>query len=191
MRIAISSYAGAGSTTTALLASKTGLKVINYTFRNLAADLKLDFEDLRSKAEQTPYYDYLLDSKLLEFTKSDSWVFASRLAIWLASDADKKIWLECPPEERARRIAQREGWTLEKALEHTKERDKLDKARYFKLYGIDLDSHDFVDCVISTLVPPEQVVEQIIAAIPRNLKPETPIIRDIISRKLDEFNKTK
>ncbi|VVB70498.1 Cytidylate kinase [uncultured archaeon] len=191
MKIAISSYSGSGATTAVnLLAKKLGLISINYTLRNLAVDLNLDFEDIRIKSEKSPYYDYLLDSKQIELTKQDSWVMGSRLAIWLASNADKKIWLECPIEERARRIAFREKWSFEKALEHTRQRDELNNARYNRLYGIDVTSHDFVDCIVSTLAPPEEVVEKIIACKPRNLKPEIPNINDTISRKLAEFNKT-
>lgn len=188
MRIAISCYSGSGATTAVnLISEKTGLKPINYTLRNLANDLGIDFDEIHSKAETTPYYDYLLDSKLIELTKTDDWIMASRLAIWLASDADKKIWLECPVEERARRIAQREGWTFEKALEHTKARDEKNRLRYLKLYDIDVTSHDFVDCVISTVDSPKTVVEAVLACKPRNLKAKINNISEIVNRRLTEF----
>ena len=188
MRIAISCYSGSGATTAvSLVSQKLGLKPINYTFRNLSKDLDLPFEVLREKAEQTPYYDYLLDSKLLEFSKGDDWVLGSRLAIWLASNADKKIWLDCPIDERAKRIAKRENWSFQKALEHTEQRDEKDKQRYAKLYGIDLEDHNFVDAMISTTDSPETVCDEIISVKPRNLKANINNINEIISRRLTGF----
>lgn len=188
MKIALSSYSGAGvTTTTNLLAQKLNLTPVNYTLRNLASDLKLSFEEIKLKAEQTPYYDYLLDSKLIHQAQQDNWIMGSRLAIWFDTNPAKRIWLECPLEERSRRIAKRENLPYEKALEQTSQRDELNKQRYLKLYGINVSEHNFVDAIISTEQPPEQVVKQILEANPRNLNNKTSNINDIINQKINEL----
>ncbi len=58
---------------------------------------------------------------------------------WL-TDFGLKIWLEASPEERARRLAQRDGLSLEEAKEVIKQRDTENKDLYEKLYGIHLGS---------------------------------------------------
>ena len=52
LRLAISGKSGCGNTTVSrLVAEKLGLRVINYTFKNLARDSGMSFEELALKAE--------------------------------------------------------------------------------------------------------------------------------------------
>ncbi len=175
MKIAISGLSGSGNSTASTNVSKAlGLKIINYTYRQLAADLRMDFEEVRKKAEETNVVDYTLDKLLLEKANEDNIILATRLACWLI-DADLRIWLHAPFRVRAKRIAEREGKEFKDVLEYTKNRDRLDLARYKKIYGINLLKHDFVDFVINTEnLDPRQVSEAIVAAaklVPLKRKP--------------------
>ena len=58
LRIAISGKSGCGNTTVSrLVASRLGLRVVNYTFKDLARDKGMSFTELIHKAEDDPQYD--------------------------------------------------------------------------------------------------------------------------------------
>ena len=77
-------------------------------------------------------------------------MLGSRLAIWLLTDADLKVYLAGTPEVRARRIAGREGVPYATALATMNERDTLDRGRYLALYDIDIDDYRHADLVLDT-----------------------------------------
>lgn len=158
MRLALSGLSGCGnSTVTGLVASKLGLKKINYTFRELAREQGKTFEEVCAEAEETfPAVDLLLDKKLFGLAAaSEDCVVGSRLAVWLDDERvtkrlgveksfsfDARFWLNVSLEERARRIAEREGLEPEKTLKETRERDERDWKRYKRLYGINILEHE-------------------------------------------------
>ncbi|RKX93191.1 MAG: cytidylate kinase [Spirochaetes bacterium] len=151
IRIAISGKSGCGnSTVSRLVADKLGLKLINYTFRNMAEDLGISFEELRKRAENDDSYDRKLDLKQAELAEEGNCVLGSRLAIWILDDADLKVYLTASDKVRAERVASREGKTVEAALKETVERDRLDHGRYLRIYGIDNDDLSKADLVIDT-----------------------------------------
>ena len=62
LRIAISSLSGCGNTTATLNVGRTlGLKVVNYTFRDLASDIGLSFEEIHDRSLHNKIFDYLAD----------------------------------------------------------------------------------------------------------------------------------
>ena len=149
--IAVSSKSGCGnSTVSRILAQKLGLKLINYTFHDLAQEKKMEFEELCLLAENDDSYDLFLDQRQVELAASGKCIMASRLAIWLLKNADLKVYLEASPQVRSGRIAGREGLSRDKALTAMAKRDKRDHQRYLRLYGIDIDKYDFVDLVVDT-----------------------------------------
>ena len=109
------------------------------------------------KRTQDSSFDRKVDEKLLEWAKEGNVVLYSWTMPWLLKTGFK-IWLEASPEERARRIAQRDDISVEKALMALKEKDAKTKAIYKKLYGIDL-GEDFspfdVILDVNTLSPEE------------------------------------
>jgi len=109
------------------------------------------------KRTQDSSFDRKVDEKLLEWAKEGNVVLDSWTMPWLLKTGFK-IWLEASPEERARRIAQRDDISVEKALMALKEKDAKTKAIYKKLYGIDL-GEDFspfdVILDVNTLSPEE------------------------------------
>ena len=168
LKIAISGKSGCGNTTVSrLLAHRLSLRLINYTFRDMARERGISFEELRRRAEEDDQYDLYLDRRQVELASRESCVLGSRLAIWLLKDAQLKVYLSASPEVRAGRIARREGQSFEQALAELHERDGRDGRRYLRLYGIDIDRYDFADLVVDTQeLDVEQVVLRIQQAIP-------------------------
>lgn len=163
-RIAVSGKSGCGNTTVStLLAEKLGIKVVNYTFRNLAKEEGLDFEEVCRQAENDPKWDYLVDERQLALANAQPSVLASRLAIWLWKEAHLRIYLQAPLEVRSGRIYKREGGDLQAAVDKTERRDERDHRRYLALYGIDNDDLTKADLVVDvSYMTPDQIVAQIL-----------------------------
>jgi cytidylate kinase len=151
LRIAVSGKSGCGNTTVSrILAERLGVRLINYTFHDMAAERGVSFEKLCLLAESDPQYDRHLDRRQVELAMEGSCVLASRLAIWLLEEADLKVYLYASKEARARRIAGRERIPWEQSFQDLEARDTRDRNRYLKLYGIDIDEYGFVDLVVDT-----------------------------------------
>ena len=164
--IAVSGKSGCGNTTvSAQLAHKLGYELVNYTFRNLAVDEGLEFEQVRQLAEVDDRWDKLVDNRQVEKANSHPSVLASRLAIWVWQQARFKVYLNAPLDVRAGRVQKREGGELAEVREATRARDAADHARYLRLYGIDNDQFTFADLVIDvSSLTPEAIVDQILSA---------------------------
>jgi cytidylate kinase len=170
--VAISGKSGCGNTTVSgLLAERLGVKPINYTFRAMAVDRGISFEEMLKLANEDPGYSYdrELDARQVELARAQAQgqdcVIGSRLAMWLLPDASLRLYLSGSLEVRAARIHSREGDDLEKKLAFTRERDARDHMRYLTIYGIDNDDLSAADLVINTeLWNPEAIVDIAIAA---------------------------
>lgn len=169
MIIAISGKSGCGNTTVSTkLAAKLGLTLVNYTFRNLAADTGREFKEICQAAKTDFSYDKIIDSHQVELARQGNCVLGSRLAIWMVDFADLKVFLEASIETRANRIVRREGGTFRQRYDETAARDESDTNRYKALYGIDNNQHDFADLIIDTaLYSPDQIVDLIVAEVER------------------------
>lgn len=172
IKIAISGKSGCGNTTASkLLAQTLDLRMINYTFRNLAAEKNLELNEILVQAQKDPSWDRFLDNKQAELAATGNCVLGSRLAIWILKDADLKVYLRASPETRAKRIWEREsekhpGLSLDSVIEDTARRDLHDRVRYLKLYGIDNDIFDFADLIIDTTTrDPRMVLDDIMQAL--------------------------
>ncbi|ADN02164.1 (d)CMP kinase [Spirochaeta thermophila] len=168
MIIAISGKSGCGnSTVSRMVAERLGLRWINYTFRNIAQERGVPFEQILKEAQESPKWDLYLDERQKTFLEEGDCVLGSRLAIWLAPPPAFKVYLFAPLDVRARRIRKREGGTFEEVLEKTKARDRRDAERYRALYGIDIDRYEEVaDLVIDTTeLTPEEITERIVGAV--------------------------
>lgn len=172
VRVAISGKSGCGNTTVStLLAEKLGVKLINYTFRQLAAEKGLTLAQVIENARTDDSYDIFVDNHQVELARSEPCVLGSRLAIWMLKEADLKVYLFASDETRAKRILNREGGDLQKIKDFTAMRDSEDTRRYKKIYNIDNNDYSFSDLIIDTAkFNPEQIVELIIAELKkRNL----------------------
>lgn len=164
LRIAISGKSGCGNTTVSgLLAKKLNVKLINYTFRQLAEEKGMTLKEVIQAAKNDDSYDKYVDKHQVELALQESCVLGSRLAIWMLKEADFKVYLYASEETRALRVYNREGGKLEEIKEFTAMRDKEDSSRYKEFYNIDNNDYSFVDLIIDTSkYQPEQIVDLII-----------------------------
>ncbi|HAH61208.1 MAG TPA: cytidylate kinase [Treponema sp.] len=165
LRIAISGKSGCGNTTiSTLLAQTLGIKLINYTFRQLAAEKGLTLAQVIENAKSDDSYDKYVDMHQVELAREESCVLGSRLAIWMLKEADVKIYLLANDELRAKRIFGREGGDLQQIKEFTAMRDREDTGRYKKLYGIDNNDYESVtDLKVDTSCNvPDEIVHNIL-----------------------------
>lgn len=177
MKIALSGLSGVGSSTTAkLISQRLNLPMTNMTFRALAVERGIPFEELQAQAEHDETIDFELDRRLIDFINSnENCLAATDVACWLdkpgvyqtvglekGASYDYKIWLEAPLEVRAQRMHKREGGTLEQVIDYNHKRDLDNRERYLKLYGIDIFEHSDIDWVLETSqMNLEEVVETI------------------------------
>jgi len=149
--ICISGLPGCGKSTVAKkLAEHYGLRYISGGDSLKALAIELGYRpadrgwwetpqglNFLKKRLEDPSFDKKVDEKLLELAKEGNVVLDSWTMPWLSKEGFK-IWLEASPEKRAKRMAERDGISFEKALALLKEREKKTKAIYRKLYGFKL-----------------------------------------------------
>jgi cytidylate kinase len=170
IRIAISGRSGCGNTTvSSLLSQRLNLKQVNYTFRSVAKEEGVTDQEIFRRAELTDEYDYRVDKRQVVLAREEPSVLGTRLAIWMLDDADLKVYLSGSLENRARRIAEREGGTLIDQMAATTARDERDRKRYLRLYNIDNFDYSPADLVINTDRLDQHQVADIIEAAARTL----------------------
>ena len=155
MLLTVSGPAGSGKSTAAAgLAEALDLEHISGgdIFRELAAERGLSAVEFNKLAEEDDQIDRDLDRRLRDIAvERDDVVLESRLAGWLAgSDADLRVWLDAPAEVRVRRVAEREGKSVDVARAETLERAESEAKRYWEYYGIDVDDISIYDMVLNT-----------------------------------------
>ncbi|MBQ9238285.1 MAG: cytidylate kinase family protein [Treponema sp.] len=169
LRLAISGKSGCGNTTvSSLLAETLGITLINYTFRQLAAERGVSLADVIECAKTDDSYDRTVDTRQVELALRGSCVLGSRLAIWMLAAADLKVYLQADATTRAERIYTREGGSIEQIAAFTAMRDEEDTKRYQRLYHIDNNDFSVADCIVDTgKYTPEQIVAHILAELHR------------------------
>jgi len=84
----------------------------------------------------------------------------------MIKDADLKVLIFAEAEVRYSRIAKREGKDIYIVRQETKMREEMEKRRYQKYYGINVDDWSVYDLIInSTRLSAEKIAEIIIAAL--------------------------
>ena len=98
-----------------------------------------------------PSFDKKVDKKLIEIVKKGGAVITSYTLPWLVLEESViiiKFWLRGSPENRAKRMANRDGISFAEAKRITKLRDEENKRIYSRLYGFrfgeDLTVFDYV-----------------------------------------------
>ena len=98
-----------------------------------------------------PSFDKKVDKKLIEIVKKGGAVITSYTLPWLVLEESIiiiKFWLRGSPENRAKRMANRDGISFAEAKRITKLRDEENKRIYYRLYGFrfgeDLTIFDYV-----------------------------------------------
>lgn len=164
VRVAISGKSGCGNTTVSTLLSKLlDVKLINFTFRQLAEEKGITLAEVIERAKTDDSFDITVDTRQVELARAESCILGSRLAIWMLKEADLKVYLYASDETRALRILNREGGDIEKIKAFTAMRDSEDSRRYLKLYNIDNNDYQFADLIIDTSkYNPEQIADLVV-----------------------------
>jgi cytidylate kinase len=177
--IAVSGMPGAGSSTVAKLLAKR-LKLEHFSsgdfVKGVAAKalkgkkvpeteraLKMWQGDL-----QTAEFNKKVDDMMIERAEEGNVVIDGKLAVHFLKDiADLKIWLKCPMEIRAQRVAERDGIPLEKAISITRQKEAAERSSFKKFYGFDtFEQEADSDLSIDTSkLTPGEIVDKIESAL--------------------------
>lgn len=151
--ITVSGLHGAGTSTHARrLAKALGLRYVSAgkVFREMAEERGVTLEEMSRLAERDPEFDRLVDERTREEASRGGVVIDAALSGWMVEEADIKVFLRASLEARARRIAAREGLNVEEAREATLLREKIERERFRRFYGIDLMDLSIYDVVLNT-----------------------------------------
>lgn len=169
MKVTLFGHPGSGTTTVGkLLAEKLGyeFKSSGNMFRDMAKNLGISIEELDMRAKNDSQYDLKLDAMVAEYGKThDNFIFESRLA-WHFIPDSTKIFLQCEENEAARRVAEREGISVDKARQNS----NLRLATYTERYPVYYPSvhyppseKDFDLTIDATDILPDVIIEKILA----------------------------
>ena len=171
MIICISGLSGSGKNSVGrLVAEKLGLRLIDPTFKTLAAKQKMSLLDFHKKAEHEHSIDKNFDAHLIRDAKKGNCVVTTWLGPWMIKNADMRIWLYAPSSARAARVAKRDGMSNVEAARHIAERDESNRLRYLEIYKIDIYDHSGFDLVINSEMYLPAASAEIIAAAARTKK---------------------
>jgi len=149
--ITVSGLSGSGKSSVVkmLMGAFPKLKLVyaGDIFRENARKAGMSLEEYcRTRNEQD---DMETDKETLRRAITGNAVIDARLAGWVMGDwADARIFVACPFETRAKRVAKRENIPLAAARKRLKDRDIPDEKRYRELYGIDISDMGIYDYVI-------------------------------------------
>ncbi len=147
MIIAVWGFTGSGKNTLGeLIAKELGYKLVNPTFKDLAAKEGIPLMEFQQKASRDHNIDKKFDELLKEEVKRSGGkcVVTTWLGPWM-TNADIRIKINVPAGVRAKRIARRDGMAIEEARKHVEERDNQNIRRYKEVYGIDITDDSIFD----------------------------------------------
>lgn len=177
MLITISGLPGSGTTTASrLVADALGLERVpgGEVFRQMAAEAGRSLAEFGVHAQNHPEIDRELDHRLEARARLGGCVIESRLAGWLVQRAglpSVRVWIQCEDQERARRVASRDGTSVQAALLDNAERAAVEHLRYLTLYGIDLADKEIYDLVLDSTTEAAQVLSAGIVDLARQALP--------------------
>lgn len=172
MIITISGPAGSGKSTAASMLSKeAGLPAVDVgvVFRTMAKKRGMSLIEFGLYASRKREIDSQLDQQLMRRAKhAKPFIWQGRLSGLLTAKEGIpaiKFWILASATTRAKRVAGREGVPYKKALAQITRRDKADRARYLKLYGLDVNDLSVYDAVIPT---DNRSAQQVVSALLRS-----------------------
>jgi cytidylate kinase len=166
--ITISGLPGSGTTTASrLVADALALERVpgGEVFRVMAAEAGMTLAEFGAYAHDHHDIDRELDHRLEERARQGGCVIESRLAGWLVHQAglpSVRVWVQCDDAERARRVALRDGTSIDQALLDNTERAAVEHRRYQAIYGIDLRDQSIYDLVLDSTTDPAEALAAVI-----------------------------
>lgn len=120
-------------------------------FRDLARERGVSLEELSKQAANSPEIDRMIDERSAAEAAKGAVVIEGQLAAWMAKDhAHVRIYLKAPEEERIGRIANRDHLDYEAARRQTLERERIQRERYRRYYGVNIDDLSLYNIIIDT-----------------------------------------
>jgi cytidylate kinase len=174
MILTVSGEIGAGKSTVARgLAQALELRHLSSgeIFREEARRRGVTLSALGRLAELDPSIDRAIDQAQVAEARAGAIVIESRLSGWLV-DGDVRVWLRAPVEVRARRVAARDGMTLDAAKVEIEIREDCERRRYAALYQIDLRDLTRYHLVLDTSLWGAPEITYAIAGLARALRGE-------------------
>lgn len=151
MKICIAGLSGSGKNSVGTMVARLlGLRMVEPTFKTIAAKQKMGLLEFHRKAEKEHSIDRNFDAALVAEAAKGNCVITTWLGPWMIKDADIRVWLYAPKEARARRVAARDGMTIAQAEQHITERDESNRVRYLEIYKIDIYDHSGFELVINS-----------------------------------------
>ncbi len=167
--VSLSGLPGSGTTTAArLLEKESGWEYVNTgsIFRGLAREKGMDLNDFGRYAMAHPEVDQELDRRQVELGRRGKVILEGRLSghvLKRAGVACLAVLLEAPLDVRVCRVAGRDSQPSAEAMAVTLEREELERQRYIKIYGIDLNDRSVYDMVVdSSKYNPGQILAMIL-----------------------------
>ena len=171
--ITVSGPHGTGKSTYAkALAEALKLRYVSagQLFRELAKQQKLSLGALSNRAAKDPSIDRMLDERTKAEAKKGNVVIDAQLGAWMVKDlADVKVLITAPDDVRFMRIAQRDRIELEEARRETEYREAIQRERYKKYYGINVNDPSIYDITIDTSLHPIEETKSIVFETVRGL----------------------
>jgi predicted cytidylate kinase len=168
--LTVSGHPGSGTTTlVGNICQRRGWSSLNggQVFREAASERGVSVEEFSTICESEPEVDKILDAKLLDAMQASDGpdVVESRLCGWWAHNHGLgciRLWLAVSESERAQRVTNREGGSVEDALERVRQRMADDQARYETLYDITLDDMTPYNLIVDgDDLSPDEVVDTV------------------------------
>jgi len=174
MKITITGLPGSGTSTVGReLADRLGYEFQSggNIFRQMAAENGMSLYEFDHFVRSHPEHDHWLDNRQAEYGREhDNFVLESRLGWYFVPDS-LKVRLDCELDERMRRVADREGISIEEAREKNSAREKT-YIRYRELYGIEdfLSDEHFHVTADTTNRPAADVVDELMSRMAESQK---------------------
>ena len=173
VRITISGHPGSGtSTLVKLLSEKMGWNSLNggELFRQEAKRRNMTLADFGELCKNDPDVDHELDALLKqEMLRNDDQapaIIESRLAGWWAYQLEleiPRIWLDVDEFERAKRVQDREGGSIEMILKESEKRASVDAQRFLELYNLLPEQHEpYSHRIEATSLNPQEVLARVL-----------------------------
>jgi cytidylate kinase len=172
--VVVSGMPVCGSSTTArLLAKKLGIRhfSVGDYYKQLAkkystgGEIKRNVEFFRSEKGSDIDLHHRLDEMQKKVAKEGNVIIDSKIGIKMLNNlANVKVWIKAPFDVRAKRVAKRDKIPLEKAKEFLKDKERLERENFKRIYGFDtFDQEKEADLVIdNSHLSPEEAVDKIL-----------------------------
>ncbi len=144
---------------------------VGQMFRAMAKERQMPLAEFSAYADQHVEIDKSLDERVMKAISDGDKIVQSRTIPYLFKKEGQPyfgIFLNVIPETQAKRLAARDNIGVDQARRDNDKRDAADRARYQKIYGIDINDLSVYHLVVATDdQTPEETAQFILAKLPK------------------------